>query len=457
MNHDRMTQSLTSGFLPVDAFRHLDPTAMGFVDLDGPLKLSYAGDASRAQPHRDGLVLVRLHADPVAILHVSHGLDDLSATDLAAEIWQQAGPAIRRHIAECGCVSPPGGPGSLLPGLQTADGDCPPTSVGPTEPSVTVIIPTAGRPRQLERCLRSMRSLRGPEFDILVVDNRPDKGGTKQVVGGFAASDLRVRYLAEHRPGSSVARNRGIAATAAEFVALTDDDVVVDENWLIWLLAPFGDRDVMAVTGMVLPLELQTAAQKRFEQYAGFSKGLDRRAYDLKTARADNRMLYPYWGGVFGSGNSMAFRRSDIAAAGGFDPTLGAGSPALAGADMEAMSAAILRGGRLVYEPRSLCWHEHRRDDDALRRQIFNYGAGFTAILTKYLISDARFLAAAMRSIPVALKLRRRRTPLEGDTSVLPKDFARLARRGMLKGPRLYAKSRRWSRRLDLDQVIRGN
>jgi hypothetical protein len=49
------------------------------------------------------------------------------------------------------------------------------------------------------------------------------------------------------------------------------------------------------------------------------------------------------------------------------------------------LSTAILRGGRLVYEPRALCWHEHRKDGDALRGQAFGYGVGFSAIVTKAL------------------------------------------------------------------------
>ena len=157
--------------------------------------------------------------------------------------------------------------------------------------------------------------------------------------------------------------------------------MIVDEDWLGWLIAPFADPEVTVATGLVLPLKLETAAQKRFEQYAGFGKGYERRSYDMRSNRADERLLYPYWGGMFGAGNSMAFRRAELLAAGGFDPSLGAGSIAQSGEDIDAMSSAILRGGTLVYEPRSLCWHEHRHDEAAFRRQLFNYGVGFTATL----------------------------------------------------------------------------
>jgi GT2 family glycosyltransferase len=264
--------------------------------------------------------------------------------------------------------------------------------------------------------------------------------------------------LREDRPGSSVARNRGIAETDAEIIAFTDDDVVVDPRWLDWLVAPFEDPAVDATTGMVMPLMLQSEAQKRFEQFAGFSRGVSRRSYGLHANRADDRLLFPYWGGMFGSGNSMAFRRRPFVSIGGFDPVLGAGSPTLSGADIDAMSKAILHGGTLVYEPRSVCWHEHRHDTEALRKQLYNYGAGFTAILTKAATSDREFYASARRSVPVMVKLmiERRNAPPEKIAAALPAEYSNLGRQGMLRGPILYARGRRWAKRLKLEEVIAG-
>ncbi len=95
----------------------------------------------------------------------------------------------------------------------------------------------------------------------------------------------------------------------------------------------------------------------------------------LRSGPIAGRLLYPFVNGVIGVGNNMAFRRAEIIATGGFDPALGAGSAAGSCEETWAFSKAILRGGRIVYEPRALCWHEHRKDGDALRDQIFGYGS----------------------------------------------------------------------------------
>ena len=161
---------------------------------------------------------------------------------------------------------------------------------------------------------------------------------------------------------------------------------------------------------------------------------------------------------MFGSGNSMAVRRAALLSAGGFDPSLGVGSIAQSGEDIDAMSSAILRGGRLMYEPRSLCWHEHRREEAALRSQLFNYGAGFTATLTKAMTHDRRFARAVVRSIPVVWRLHRGRKPRAAQPEgSLPAQLGGIERRGMLRGPALYARSVRSTRQLGLRHVIHGS
>ena len=443
----------TDGYLPLAAFRHLEPTAVGVIDLDSPLEFKRNLGADGARPHRDALALVRLHGTPLGVAHLEGPLPIRSRERLAAAIWSQLGPTIVEHVASHGCANLHEDADALLAGLPSA-----PTTMTPEPPgSVAVIIPTTGRLDVLERCLHSLLRIDRSDLDVIVVDNRPATGETLALVSRMAASDGRVRYVAEPRKGSSVARNRGLAEAAnADYVAFTDDDVVVDPQWLHYLLSPFSDDAVTAVTGMVLPLELETPAQKHFEQYGGFSKGMRCRSYDLHAGRADDRLLYPFWGGVFGSGNSMAFRRAALVAAGGFDPALGGGTPTGGGEDIAAFSDAILRGGRLVYEPRSLCWHEHRRDVQALHHQLFNYGSGFSAALCKAASRDRRFVRAAARSIPIAIVLLCRRALAGADErqGQLPRELARLEYSGMLRGPLLYAKSVRRTRRLGLNDPV---
>jgi GT2 family glycosyltransferase len=457
--------ALTRGNLPVTVVQNLEPTAVGRVDLGRSIAPSSPDGRAFSGNQRDCLLLIRLHGEPLGVVHIERDLSSVAAEELAAEIWRLTGPEIRRHCERYRCADVPKNSvdllgDSLLPAERCA-GDELPEIVA----SVAVILSTIGQePAQLERCIRSLLTQRRAEFEIVVVDNRPTMEKTRHTVGRLAADDPRVRYVAEPRAGLSVARNRGLSETDAELVAFTDDDVVADPHWLEWLLAPFNEPGVAVACGMVLPLELQTEAQKRFEQYLGFSRGVQRHSYDRHTGQIAGLPLYPFLADIFGSGNSMAFRRADLIASGGFDPALGAGSPARAGEETDAFSTAILRGGRIVYEPRALCWHEHRKDGDALRDQIFGYGAGVGALVTKGLTSDRRFYRAAA-SRPISTLLGRRvRGRVPADTGTVgaesaadrPEELLRARRQGIMRGPLLYAQGVLRSRRLGLRDVIRG-
>jgi glycosyltransferase involved in cell wall biosynthesis len=448
---------LTNGCLPMAAFEHLEPTAIGVLDLERSIVPRSPDGRAWSSSQRDGLVLVRLHADPLAVLHIDHGLAGLSKEVLAEEVWRQAAGKICRHIERFECASVPNAAGELIASVQSHAQGC--HGCRPAKPalSVAVIVATVGREAQLERCLRSLLAQRASDFELIVVDNRPATGRALRTVSALAAEDPRVRYLAERQAGSSIARNRGVRETNAELVAFTDDDVIVDSSWLEWLLAPFTDAEVMATCGMVLPLELETEAQKHFELHGGFSKGIERRSYDLLSGRDAGLPLYPFLGDAFGSGNSMAFRRAEFVAFRGFDPALGGGSPAPSGEDLYAFTTAILRGGRLVYEPRAVCWHEHRKDAEALHRQIFDYGVGFSAIMTKALLSgDPRFFQAIARSLPVMLRrLRRGDGSTAGGTAkglAFSRELARTQYAGMLRGPLRYAQGVARTRSLGLER-----
>ena len=73
-----------------------------------------------------------------------------------------------------------------------------------TEPTCTVVICTRDRPAELERCLRAVRQIEYPRFDVLVVDNAPSKAPAREAAERWAA-----RYVAEPIRGLSRARNRG--------------------------------------------------------------------------------------------------------------------------------------------------------------------------------------------------------------------------------------------------------
>ena len=245
-------------------------------------------------------------------------------------------------------------------------------------PLVTVAVCTRDRPDDLARCLDALCRLDYPNLDLLVVDNASATDATAATVGRYPG----IRYVREPRAGLDWARNRAILESRGDILAFTDDDVVVDPGWVTALVAVFdGASQVMAVTGLVVPLEIDTAAQQMFEAYGGFGRGPRRRWF---RARPGRPAALEFGGaGAIGTGANMAYRRELFSAIGGFDPALDVGTVTNGGGDLEMFFRVIKHGHTLVYEPAAIVRHRHRRDMTALRTQIANNGVGFYAYLAR--------------------------------------------------------------------------
>ena len=268
----------------------------------------------------------------------------------------------------------------------------------PVDRSVSVVVPTCDRPDDLRRCLTALQAQMSPRrVEIVVVDNRPGGGRSAAVVREFP----NVVFVEEPRPGLSYARNAGFAAATGDILIAIDDDVTVPAGWLERLVRPFRRPEVMAVTGHVLPIELETASQCRFEAYGGLRKGFTRFEVDGAWFRSI-RGAVPTW--HVGATANAAFRATIFRdpAIGLLDEALGAGMPTGCSEDTYLFYRILKAGHTIAYEPAAWVWHRHRRDDESLTHQIFCYSKGHVAYqLTTWLRDgDRRALVRLGYSLP---------------------------------------------------------
>jgi GT2 family glycosyltransferase len=297
----------------------------------------------------------------------------------------------------------------------------------------TVAVCTRDRPDDLERCLDSLRPLAEKGQEILVIDNCPTSEATRTLVERFEC----FRYIREERLGLNVARNRALREAQHDIVAFTDDDAVPDRAWLDSLLRNFNDPLVMCVTGLTMPLELETKAQEWFERYNPFSRGFSRKVYD-------HSYYHPLGAGRIGAGANMAFRRSVMECVGFFDEALDGGTPTHSGGDTEMFSRIMSRGYRIVYEPAALNWHRHRQTREELRRTIYGYGVGVYAFWTRSLLmeKDLGVLRAAFVWF-FRYQLRALLRSLLRRPNSLPLDLILAEIKGSVRGPFAYLTSRK--------------
>jgi len=316
-------------------------------------------------------VLVRWGYCPLEMVHFwcQPGMRVVTAEQLRAEIVRQTAWTLWER--------------AITGDLERLD----PDSALPLPP-ITVVVCTRDRPLLLQRCLAALARLDYPEYEVVVVDNASRDPTVAEVV-----AQSGCRYVREDTPGLDWARNRGIEAAAHDLVAFIDDDALAAPGWLRGLALGFQDPEIMAVTGLVLPAEIETPAQAEFEFYGGMSKGFVAKTI-RQTALTDQGRL---WASNWGVGTNMAFRRPLFAAIGCFDPALDVGTPAGGAGDLEFFQRLVAEGHALRYEPAAMVYHLHRRDDWGLRRQIYQNGRSFGAYLLTVARSYPRRRAEVLR------------------------------------------------------------
>ena len=310
-------------------------------------------------------------------------------------------------------------------------------------PSLTVAVCTRGRPDDLAECIAHLVALDYDPIEVIIVDNAPIDDAN----AAACARHPGVRRVVEPRPGLNWARNRAVLESAGEILAFADDDVRVDSDWSRELVRPFvEDPAVMAVAGLGVPLELETRAQFLFEEYGGASGGFTRIWMQGKPDWGVRGMWHYGLMALQGSGGNMAFRRAVFDEIGMFDTALDVGTPSNSGGDTEMFFRVLARGHAMVYEPRAMNRHRHRVEYVDLERQIFGWGTGMYAFLTRSVLAFPRawwvMALLGVRGIGSLLAALAR----PGD---VPRRLVLTQLRGAVAGARRYFQARAGARRIE--------
>jgi glycosyltransferase involved in cell wall biosynthesis len=101
---------------------------------------------------------------------------------------------------------------------------------------------------------------------MVVVDNG-SSDNTAEVAGSFS-DRLPIRVVREDAAGLSHARNRGVAEAAGTYVCWTDDDVILDPEWLAAYATAFARHPEASVFGGEIIPVLQPPTPKWFGRLA---------------------------------------------------------------------------------------------------------------------------------------------------------------------------------------------
>jgi GT2 family glycosyltransferase len=225
-------------------------------------------------------------------------------------------------------------------------------------PRVSVVVCAYNAERTLAECLDSLRLLRYPRYEVIVVDD-----GSTDATRAIAERYPEFRLISHENRGLSVARNEGILAASGEIVAFTDSDCAVDPDWLTFLVHRLLSEPFGGVGGPNLP----PPEQHWIPEVVARSPG------------GPTHVLLSDHEAEHVPGCNMAFWREALLAVGMFDPVYRA-----AGDDVDICWRLQNAGYKIGFAAAALVWHRRRATVGAYLSQQKGYGRAESLLYFKH-------------------------------------------------------------------------
>lgn len=231
---------------------------------------------------------------------------------------------------------------------------------------VCVVVAAAGTPRGFDRCIESLCNQRYGTCEIIIVDD-----GLSDIARGYIQPYLnRVRVLHNTGRGPSAARNAGVQATTALYVAFIDSDCIADSMWASSLRAVFDSHPDAAAVGGYQDIPVDAGAFEKkvflFFKKAGFAVD-----YIKQPAGSIRRVSH-------NPSCTVMYRRADFLKAGGFCEGLWPSE------DLELDYRLSQAGKHLYYTPDATVAHYRPQNYKAFCRMMYRYGFSGAFLAWRY-------------------------------------------------------------------------
>ena len=191
------------------------------------------------------------------------------------------------------------------------------------KPRISVVIPTYNEEKNIQRLLFKLNHQTIPRenYEIIIVDG----GSTDKTCD--IAKKMGAKVIFQRHKGIGGARNDGFLIAKADFVATTDADCIVPNQWLEIFLEDFQDPKVVAITGPDGPIEKNWKSKLVYFFFRCLGQGFT---------------LFHIYGTI---GANSAFRKSAFLKCGGYKP--------LPHNDDVELAFRIKKFGKIVYDIRT--------------------------------------------------------------------------------------------------------
>lgn len=232
--------------------------------------------------------------------------------------------------------------------------------------AASVVVATRDRAALLADLLASLRACDPLPAEVVIVD---DGSAHPVTAADCGETPFRLRIVRHARSvGPGAARNRGVHASRGDLLLFTDDDCLVDPDWVGAHVRRLerGDTALGGVSGRVLARDPDV-----FSRYFEFHRILEPRPHD---AAHPERVPYLVTA-------NCSIPRDVYMRAGGFDGRI----PTAGGEDAALSMRIAKRGYHFVRDEAALVHHRFRPGLRAFAQTFYRYGLGGRYVVDRYL------------------------------------------------------------------------
>lgn len=250
--------------------------------------------------------------------------------------------------------------------------------------TISVVIPTYKRSLVVLDCLESLSQSSFQQFDVIIVEQCGNGELEKHLQSH--KYPFPVKLITLQSRGASQAKNVGVRVSQSSLIAFTDDDCIVDGHWLSHIQATFKKyRNIVGVFGQMLPYQPEL-----------HSNEICPSVFQKQSEVLITKPL-PHWKYI-GFGNNMAFRKDTLLNIGGFRLWLGPGSLGHSAEDAEISLRLLIKGYRLVYNPKAIVYHNRWLSQKEARTQNLSYALAESACYFYFSLQGYTFAQLVVKS-----------------------------------------------------------
>lgn len=224
---------------------------------------------------------------------------------------------------------------------------------------LTLAVVTKNRPRELSRCLDSVRLQTVMPATILIVDN--DVNRSAYSIYQQHQYDLPIIYVHEPRQGVPYARNAAIQYCRTTFLGFVDDDCVLDPRWVTYGLHTMKIKRAAYIVGtsrLLNPRSMIARAQY-YRQHYWFTHEIQKLTRRASSFNVDTKNI------MF---DVRVIRRAHIT----FDPSISVGRYDSADTDLGFQCKKSGLSG--YWEPKMVIYHTESATLIGCMRKAYNRG-----------------------------------------------------------------------------------